>query len=185
MAGNERKASVWIELEPTKGEAFAIRCPYHPEFVDGIKVVPPSERSWDGVHKVWIVERQHWKKVKDLVQRVYGDESIKYGPAAEAAFIENMVDETLLDDPNAMDYTHLGIRADAPTCVVHAAWLAIEDAFLGNTPPWNDGKRGDLSQAVAYLTDARPAYERICRLRGFEPLPRRVADYLVDQAEHP
>lgn len=170
---------VWVELVPA-GDAFVIRAPYVAAFIEALKLhVPPGERSWDGVRKVWIVDRTHWKAIKGLIQEHYGG-ALQYGPAAEAAFIENMADEALQEDPSAFDYTVLGIRVDAPLCVVHAAWRAIDDAIAGVLPPWNDGLRGDLTEGLPPGRAAYQAYHRICRLRGVTPLLA-----VVDQKQQP
>lgn len=158
-------ANVWVELDRT-GARMVIRSPFKKEFVDQLKLrVPYMNREWDGTKKVWAVDREYWSSAKSVIETHFGEGSITYGPAAEAALVEKMIDD--LKDPDMLAFQVLGIRADAPLCVVHAAYRAIEQGLL--SPP--NPETLDLVGRMP-LGPTRMAYEQICKLKGAEPWKR-------------
>jgi hypothetical protein len=156
-------AHAFLDLERT-GARIVLRTPFLRAFVDELKsFIPYEEREWDANAKLWAaVDRKHLPRVRDMCARHFGN-AITYGPALEAAMTEQLVEDTALPEPDLACYMTLGVRTDAPTCVVHGAMQAI----LGECKLRQAGGRIDVD-AAEYLPDlgiAREAYARICATR--------------------
>lgn len=164
----------WVELERT-GQRFVIRSPYSQKFVEALKVaVPYEKREWDGVQKVWAVDRKMWPQVRALLVEHYEEEP-GYGPAMQAALVENLIDEVA--DTSMTDYAILGLRTDAPLVVIHAAWVALVREFQG--VPQFVPQHGDMSEGLPDPQAARAAYRRICMQRGVVPVEVRDPPKLI------
>jgi len=114
---------VFAELE-RDGQRVAFRCPYDADFIASFKArVPAHRREWDNSVKAWAVHRDLWLPTRALLRQYYGDDAIQNGPAIEAVEIELL--ESEVDVADFEDYATLGVRSDAPACVIHAAVHAI------------------------------------------------------------
>lgn len=165
-------ALVFVDLD-CSGKWFCFRTPYNVEFVDALKItVPAANRRWRTEERVWCVTRKYWPSTERLLRKYYGEDvKIETGPTAEAAQIEVMIDQ--VSEPSARDYVVLGVRSDAPDCVVHAAYCALEDLLR------DCGSMMVQEQGIYPLYETRPAYERICALRGIAPVPGRFPTYTM------
>ena len=150
----------------TTGLWIGFRTPeYKPEFIAMFKGrVPDKHRSWDGKRHIWRVTRgTAWDVTERTLREFYPDSVIDFGPAAQAAQLERMVDELAIG--GALSYSVLGLRTDAPACVIHAAYKAIEYTW---TLPSNERLN---EQGIHSLRDARKAYVAVCKNREIDPLP--------------
>ena len=153
-------ATIFIDLDRTS-QWFVFQAPYNEAFIYEFKArIPANHRRWVGDRKAWCVTRRHWAVTEPLLRKHYGHSvTFEVGPAAEAAQLDLMVDE-VSHEPTAMDYMKLGLRADAPHCVVHAAYCAL--ATL-----WERGDRDEIRLlGVSPMNEVYDAYKRVCQLRG-------------------
>lgn len=157
-------SAIFIDLDRT-GNWFVFTSPYNESFVCELKArVPAKLRRWAPEQKAWCVARDQWATTETLLRKHYGHGVVfEVGPAAEAAQIDLMVEE--VSEPSAMDYMRIGVRADAPDCVVHAAFYALET--LCATTSREETRRLGIST----LDEIRAAYERVCALRGLHEAP--------------
>jgi len=52
---------------------LAFRTPYNPMLVDTLKMnVPATDRKWDKVGKVWLIDPAHGRRLQDLAEDFYG-----------------------------------------------------------------------------------------------------------------
>lgn len=52
---------------------LAFRTPYNPMLVDTLKLaVPATDRKWDKIGKVWLVDPAHGRRLQDLAEDFYG-----------------------------------------------------------------------------------------------------------------
>ena len=146
---------------------ISVRTAFVKEFIDALKVsIPSPKREWDGVNKVWLVQRKMWPCLKRVLTNHF-ETSIAYSPAMEAALIEELGDE-VADGPT-LDFAVLGLRTDASLAVIHAAWAVIHRVYV-KPEPWLDLPHGDLTAGLPSDGAARDAYERICALREVMPM---------------
>ena len=156
--------TVFIDLDRT-GQWFVFCSPYNESFIFELKArIPAKFRRWVAEQKAWCVARNHWPTAEKLLRKHYGHSiSFEVGPAAEAAQIDLLVDD--VHEPSAHDYMKLGVRADAPHCVLHAAYHALESL-------WCSTDREVIKRMGVYpIEDIREAYARVCKLRGLDEDP--------------
>lgn len=156
---------IFIDLDRT-GSWFVFYTPYNAMFVSELKArVPGPNRRWVPEERAWCVSRTYWETAQSLLRKYYPEGQFQMGPAAAAADITlEQLDD---DEVNVRDYTVLGLRPDAPDCVVHAAYLALEAS-------WSRVEPSILVNAGFYsLDDTRRAYLRVCAARQIpsEPPP--------------
>jgi hypothetical protein len=157
---------IFIDLDRT-GSWFVFYTPYNPLFVSELKArVPSPNRRWVPEERAWCVSRTYWVTAQDLLRKHYPEGEFQMGPTAAAADItlDQIDDEAQAD---VRDYTVLGLRPDAPDCVVHAAYLALEAS-------WSSVEPAILVNAGFYSLDqTRRAYRRVCAARQIpsEPPP--------------
>ena len=151
-----RAQAVYVDMDPS-AQWFIFRPPYHEKFTTLLKArVPTGYRFWDKELKAWGIARTRWFLVEELLDVYFDDVWKQYSTEAESARIELLLDKTIRS--SIKDYAILGLRADASTVIVHAAYRAIEAAR--NAP---EGTLVDKS--LPHLDRARSAYERICNAR--------------------
>jgi hypothetical protein len=166
----QRRAKIWVDLDRS-GKRFVVVSPFATEFVSDLKQrIPYAAREWDKEKKLWCVDRAFWKVLRGLLVQHFGEESITYGPSAQAAIAEGLLDT--IDDPSLESYIYLGVRSDAPACVVHAAYQAIELAYCEGAYVEAYAAAGcdlpltDPTEGLPTLAAARAAYIAICSHRG-------------------
>lgn len=174
------KTVIYVDLDGT-GQWLVFKSPYSADFVADFKTkIPSRQRRWEGEKKVWCVARAAWAEASPLFHKHFADVEFETGPAAEAAHVELMIAE--LKSPSLDDYTKLGVRSDAPACVVHAAYLAIEIV-------WASTRAVRVAEMGIYpLKETREAYHRICVHRGIPAQPpsslkAALAEYGVAQSD--
>jgi hypothetical protein len=168
-------ASIFVDLDRT-GQWFVFCSPYNESFIFELKArVPAKFRRWVADQKAWCVARKHWPTTEKLLRKHYGhDMQFEVGPAAEAAQVDLLVEE--VHEPTAMDYMKLGVRADAPHCVLHAAYHALEAL-------WTNPNHDEIRLLGVYpIDEVREAYKRACQLRGIhhDPSPFYRVSHGVD-----
>lgn len=157
-------STIFIDLDRT-GQWFVFCSPYNESFIFELKAkIAPKFRRWRNEEKAWCVAREKWPIAETLMRKHYGQAiTIEVGPAAEAAQIDVMVGE--VHEPTADDYMKIGVRADAPHCVLHAAYHALEAL-------WSHGDREEIRLLGVYpIEEIRGAYHRACMLRGIPEDP--------------
>ena len=61
-----------VSIEAVDG-MLAFRTPYNPMLVDTLKLnVPATDRKWDKVGKVWLIDPAHGRRLQDLAEDFYG-----------------------------------------------------------------------------------------------------------------
>jgi hypothetical protein len=61
-----------VSIEAVDG-MLAFRTPYNPMLVDTLKMnVPATDRKWDKVGKVWLIDPAHGRRLQDLAEDFYG-----------------------------------------------------------------------------------------------------------------
>jgi len=157
------KVPIYVDLDTT-GQWIGFRAKYDPKFAAAFKGrIPEEHRKWDAARKIWRVTRKAWSILDRTLREFYPDTPIDLGPVAQAAQLELMVDELQLG--GAHSYSVLGLRTDAPACVIHAAYKAIEHAW---TLPLLERQ---AEQGMFSVHQSRKAYVAICEHREIEPLP--------------
>jgi hypothetical protein len=157
---------IFIDLDRT-GSWFVFYTPYNALFVSELKArVPGPNRRWVPEERAWCVSRRYWDTAQDLLRKHYPEGDFQMGPAATAASVVLGPGDAEAE-ANVKDYAVLGVRPDAPDCVVHAAYLALEAS-------WSSVEAPILVNAGFYsLDDTRRAYMRVCASRRIpsEPPP--------------
>lgn len=171
-------ASIFVDIDRT-GQWFVFNSPYNESFIFELKArVPARFRRWVAERRAWCVARKHWPTAEQLLRKHYGHEAqFEIGPAAEAAQVDLLTEE--VHEPTAMDYMKLGVRADAPHCVLHAAYHALEAL-------WTNPNHEEIRLLGVYpIGEIREAYKRACQLRGIQRDPSpfcREVDRTVDHS---
>jgi len=162
-------SDIFIDLDRT-GSWFVFYTPYNPPFVSELKArVPSPNRRWVPEERAWCVSRAHWETAQFLLKKYYPEGNFQLSPTAAAADV--LFEPTDGDEAKPRDYMVLGLLPNAPDCVVHAAYLALEAS-------WSSVEPSILVNAGFYsLDETRRAYMRVCATRRLaqEPPPDMAA----------
>lgn len=163
-------SDIFIDLDRT-GAWFVFYTPYNPVFISELKArIPPPNRRWVSEERAWCVSRTYWDTAQELLRKHYPNGQFQLGEMAQAAdiLVEPDAGDVVV---SAQDYAVLGLRPDAPDCVVHAAYLALAAS-------WQSVDAPTLIHAGFHsLDNTNSAYLRICASRHIprEPPPDMAA----------
>jgi len=181
-----RSTGAFVDLEKG-GLRLVLRTTYIAEFIEELKqAVPLPAREWDPKVKLWAVQRDYWHQIKPLLTK-YFEDRITYGAGADAALTELLIDQAQEGDPDFAAYFTLGIRSEAPICVLHAAYRAIRDdhsrieAIYANAAAtgYDAGAALSMDIDLPALDMVKAAYKRCCRHRNIPPIKYK-SPYLPD-----
>ena len=173
--------TIYIDLDGT-GAWFVIKCPYSRLYVEDLKEqIGFRDRRWVPEQRSWCVARTQWALAEELLRKHYGyDARFVVGPAAQAAIAKGGSAPLEAEDrgnaPETDDYRRLGIQSDAPECVLHAAYLALEASYAGGYGVQH------RDRGIAPPVETRKSYRRVCAHRSIRPQPAAVISAAVAAA---